>query len=153
MEGHSIRQTKEFISTDILEIIKVSSLFSPEFYDRDSIIESVSEIKTLTSPGKLVSLPSEITKFQFLFNPVRLSIMKILSENTIYPSAEIRKLLGVSWGKYTPHLTAMEKEGYIISETEFVDSIPRKTVLAEPKGLKEYYALKDILYSLVFKPT
>ena len=76
--------------------------------------------------------------------------MKILSENTTFESSDIRKELGISWGKYTSHLTAMEKEGYIVSQTDFVESNAKKVISAEPKGLKEYEDLKSILYGLVF---
>ena len=151
LSGTPIRQSKEFISSDVLEIIKSSTLFSAEQYEKESIIESVTEYKTVVNPEKLVSLPREITKHQFLLNPVRLSIMKILSENTNYESSDIRKELGISWGKYTSHLTAMEKEGYISSQTDFVESNTRKIIQAEAKGLNAFEDLKQILYGLVFQ--
>ena len=118
-------------------------------------LEKLPEIELLAKSAEegedsdLVELSKELVTHSFLLNPIRLAIMKILSESFKYPSAELREYLGVSWGKFTPHINQLLSKGYISTEDEFVESSPRKILILEETGRQHFDSL-DILLKAMF---
>lgn len=90
-------------------------------------------------------IPPELLKFKYLLNPVRLGIMKILFDYTQIVSSELRDLIGISWGKFTPHIDSLVDKGMISSSSDFVDGKPRKILYLEDKGRYQFMELQGIL--------
>lgn len=138
---------KEFTNTylDILNKTDFNNFANLEYQD-DAL--EVSKITEQVQESFLV-VPPELLSYSFLLNPIRLAIMKILNETYKYPSAELRKILDASWGKFTPHITALEKKGYITTEDEFLDDTPRKVLILLDAGRQKFTALETILKGIM----
>ena len=92
----------------------------------------------------------QLMEYKFLLNPVKLSIVKILMNHEKFPSAKLRSMLGISWGKFSTHVDSLIKEGLIISEKEFVDNKPRTLLLVEQKGRVYFKELRNILKKTIY---
>ena len=88
--------------------------------------------------------------YKFLLYPVKLSIVKILINHNRFPSAELRSMLGISWGKFSTHVDSLVKEGLIISEKEFVDNKPRTLLFIEQKGRMYFRELRNVLKKTIY---
>ncbi|MCH8907341.1 MAG: transcriptional regulator [Candidatus Heimdallarchaeota archaeon] len=96
-------------------------------------------------------ITQELSQFGLLLNPVRLAIMDLLYQHDHYQSAQIRKFLNISWGKFAPHLDKLEKEGFITIKDEFIDSKPRKIVYLEVKGRSHYLEFQQKMLEMFSK--
>ncbi|MCY3413052.1 MAG: transcriptional regulator [Candidatus Heimdallarchaeota archaeon] len=117
------------------------------------VTEDEKDLKVIETIEKVaenqLEVPSDLLNYSFLLNPIRLAIMKILYDSYKYPSADLRKILNISWGKYTPHLNQLEKKGYLVSEDEFIDNSPRKVLILEDAGRQQFESLESILRGLI----
>jgi parallel beta-helix repeat protein len=104
------------------------------------------KIDTITEEQELI--PQELYRFKFLLNPIRLAIIKILDDYSSFTSAKLRKMLNISWGKYTTHLDALIKEGFVVSVDEFVEGSPARVVYIEPKGRNLFLELQSVFRKL-----
>ncbi|OLS29043.1 MAG: hypothetical protein HeimC2_02380 [Candidatus Heimdallarchaeota archaeon LC_2] len=104
--------------------------------DTDSYIDQETEI------------PTELKKYKFLLNPIRLSIIKYLHKYTSYPAYMIRDTLEVSWGKFSSHVNSLINKGYISVQEEFHDESPTRVLYIEHLGNKEYIELRKVLKRL-----
>ncbi|MHA2101207.1 MAG: transcriptional regulator, partial [Candidatus Kariarchaeaceae archaeon] len=89
--------------------------------------------------------PPELLKFKFLLNPVRLGILKILYDCTQIAAYELRDLIGISWGKFTPHIDSLIDKGLVSSSSDFIDGKPRKVIFIEEVGRSQFIELQRIL--------
>jgi len=71
--------------------------------------------------------------------------MKFLYKNFIASSVDIKNELNISWGEYTSHIAALEKKGFISTETNFVNGVKANVVYLEEIGRKEFEALIGLL--------
>lgn len=55
----------------------------------------------------------DLYKYRFIFNPVRLSIIKSLMKHSRMTTVELKNHLGLSWGVLNTHLEALRKKGYV----------------------------------------
>lgn len=94
-------------------------------------------------------IPSQILEFKFLMNPVRLSICKVLKENVEIASRELRDTLGLSWGDFSTHITALKKRGFIHSYSKFEDGMEKQYMSLEPEGEKRFSELVDLLLNFL----
>lgn len=94
---------------------------------------------------KKSSIPTQLMDYRYLMHPVRLSIMKLLSEEGNLTSVEVKHSLEISWGEYYSHINSLKKKEYIRVQDEFVNNTKRQVLYIEPIGLKRYGELKDLL--------
>lgn len=122
-----------------------------EMSNWSTIIESPSdqEIEEM-SGGELEDTSKKLMDHKFLLNPVKLSIVKILINHNQFPSAELRSMLGISWGKFSTHVDSLIKEGLIVSEKEFMDNKPRTLLFIEQKGRTYFQELRNILKRTIY---
>lgn len=92
----------------------------------------------------------QLLEYKFLMNPVKLAIIKILINHNQFPSAQLRSMLGISWGKFSTHVDSLVKEGLIISEKEFIDNKPRTLLFIEQKGRSYFQELRKILKKTIY---
>ncbi|OLS29027.1 MAG: hypothetical protein HeimC2_02220 [Candidatus Heimdallarchaeota archaeon LC_2] len=92
----------------------------------------------------------QLMKYKFLLNPVKLSIVKILINHNKFPSAQLRTMLGISWGKFSTHVDSLVKEGLILSEKEFIDNKPRTLLFIEQKGRLYFQELRNVLKRTIY---
>ncbi len=112
-------------------------------------IEIAKSTKSLATSDKYFEVSSELLKYTVLLNPVRLGVIKILSTHTQYQQSEVRKHLGVSWGKFTSHINALEKAGFVSTSETFVDAKPMKMLYLEELGRIRFRELGLILKSII----
>ena len=93
-------------------------------------------------------IPTELKKFKFLLNPIRLSIIKHLHTYSSYPAFMIRDALEVSWGKFSSHVNSLIDKGYISVQEEFHDGSPTRVLYREYLGSNEYVELREALKRL-----
>jgi hypothetical protein len=98
-------------------------------------------------------IPQEIFDFKFLLQPVRLSIVKLMSSNISLTTAEIRERLGVTWKELNYQINILKKKGYIHLEKQFVDGNIKTVVRAEKLALSDYEDLKQILLQFLDEST
>ena len=139
---------KEF-NPELLKLISTTEEINPEFFEKEEILDMVDSKTIPQDSTDFIEVPSELIKYQELLKPVRFGILSLLNHYTRYVSADIRDVLKISWGKYTSHLNALEKEEMVVTETEFVDNNPRKIIQITPKGISEFNLLSTILQELV----
>lgn len=84
-----------------------------------------------------------------MMNPIRLSICKVLKENVEIASRELRDTLGLSWGDFSTHITALKKRGFIHSYSKFEDGMEKQYMSLEPEGEKRFSELVDLLLNFL----
>lgn len=127
--------------------VELTSLES-EMSNWSSIIDLVS-VEETNGEG-LEDTSKQLMNYKFLLNPVKLSIVKILINHNQFASAELRSMLGISWGKFSTHVDSLIKEGLITSEKEFVDNKPRTLLFIEQKGRTYFQELKSVLKKTIY---
>ncbi|MCE7736308.1 MAG: hypothetical protein GPJ54_15615 [Candidatus Heimdallarchaeota archaeon] len=113
---------------------------------------SIIDLATIeeTDGQDLEDTSKQLMNYKFLLNPVKLSIVKILINHNQFASAELRSMLGISWGKFSTHVDSLIKEGLITSEKEFVDNKPRTLLFIEQKGRTYFQELKGVLKKTIY---
>ncbi len=100
-------------------------------------------------PDLAKEFPPEMLKYKFLMHPVKLAICRVLIENTLISSAEVRKKLGVSWSDYSNQIKALNENGFIDVEDKIVDGSVKQVVSISPSGVEEYNKLISILIAFI----
>ncbi|MDH5401979.1 MAG: MarR family winged helix-turn-helix transcriptional regulator [Candidatus Heimdallarchaeota archaeon] len=151
-------QVSSYVERDILEGKYLRILNSKHVFD-DDLFESNQDLVIHKMNAKFVdevldvAVPEELIKHSFLLNPIRLGIIKILYDYQRHPSSEIRKMLGVTWGKFTSQVQALEKKGFLSTEEDFIDGNTRKMLYLEAHGHQKFKNLADILVNINKKIT
>ncbi|MHA2250895.1 MAG: transcriptional regulator [Candidatus Kariarchaeaceae archaeon] len=86
-----------------------------------------------------------LLNFKFLFNPIRLMILKVINNHFCFSTSELRKILQIPWGTFNDHLKALIKRNYIEIGQEFINHSPVKIVNITYEGRREYQSLINIL--------
>jgi DNA-binding MarR family transcriptional regulator len=107
-------------------------------------IEEVSDLNNTT----ISELTSQLFRHSFLLNPIRLVITRILHEKDQVTSSELRKVMNISWGKFTSHIDALIEKGYISSSQQFINGSPKRVFCIEPIGRNAFLALKQVTCNL-----
>ena len=94
-------------------------------------------------------LTTQLFQYSFLLNPIRLVIIKILHDGDQVTSSELRKIMNISWGKFTSHIDALVEKGYISSFQHFINGSPKRVFCIEPIGRRAFLALKYISCNLL----
>ncbi|MCH8908265.1 MAG: right-handed parallel beta-helix repeat-containing protein, partial [Candidatus Heimdallarchaeota archaeon] len=103
------------------------------------ISEDESEVETLEG------VPPELLRFKYLLNPVRLGILKILFDYGQMAAYELRDLIGIPWGKFTPHIDSMADKGFVVMSSDFIDGKVRNVIFLEEQGRSQFMELQIIL--------
>ena len=127
--------------------VELTSL-ETEMNNWSSIIDVISAQET--NGDDLEDTSKLLMNYKFLLNPVKLSIIKILINHNQFASAELRSMLGISWGKFSTHVDSLIKEGLITSEKEFVDNKPRTLLFIEQKGRTYFQELRSVLKKTIY---
>jgi DNA-binding MarR family transcriptional regulator len=84
-----------------------------------------------------------------IHQPARLGILTVVSETRRIDFVSVRKLLDLTDGNLSRHLTVLEEAGYITIEKTFEDRKPRTWIAATPTGraalANEIAVLRDIV--------
>ncbi len=84
-------------------------------------------------------------------NRIRLGIMSVLMVNEGVDFTQLKELLGVTDGNLASHVKALESEGYIIVEKQFIGKKPNTRYKATIEGRKAFTAHIDALEKLIQK--
>lgn len=68
----------------------------------------------------------------------RLSIMSVLMVNDAVSFNELKELLGLTDGNLATHLRALEEQGYVLVQKQFVGRKPNTTYLATDAGKQAF---------------
>ncbi|MFY7731136.1 MAG: winged helix-turn-helix domain-containing protein [Flavobacterium sp.] len=82
---------------------------------------------------------------------IRLGIMSILMVNEYADFNTLKELLGVTDGNLASHAKALETEGYIMIEKQFIGKKPNTKYIATPAGRKAFRDHIDALEKLIQK--
>ena len=82
---------------------------------------------------------------------IRLGIMSILMVNEYADFNTLKELLGVTDGNLASHAKALETEGYITIEKQFIGKKPNTKYLATPAGSTAFREQIDALEKLIQK--
>ena len=80
-----------------------------------------------------------------LMNPSRLMIMSVLYLFGPRKESEIVRALGMSWGRFSTHITALERAGYVARKRVFTRRGYRTFVRLTPEGREAYRRLVKTL--------
>ncbi len=97
---------------------------------------------------QVVPATTGLLEYKVLLHPVRLTIIKILYDNNSMLSSDLRKMLEISWGKFSQHVKNLENNGFIISKREFIDNSPQNRLYIEERGRTHFFELQDILLKI-----
>ncbi|MHA2252776.1 MAG: transcriptional regulator [Candidatus Kariarchaeaceae archaeon] len=112
---------------------------SPEIIDYDSV----------PFPDNMDKVsPVDLLQYSFILNPIRLLIIKILNDHDKIVSSELRKMLGISWGKFTTHIDALSEKAYLSCSQIFIDGSPKRVFFIEARGRDVFYKLQKIASKL-----
>ena len=84
-----------------------------------------------------------------LMNPSRLMIMSVLYLFGPRKESEIVKALDMSWGRFSTHITALERAGYVARKRVFTRRGYRTFVRLTREGKERYRALLRALRELL----
>ncbi|MHA2253941.1 MAG: BspA family leucine-rich repeat surface protein, partial [Candidatus Kariarchaeaceae archaeon] len=98
------------------------------------------------------NIPKEMLEHKFLMQPVRLAMMKILTENPYVTNIEMKNTLGISWGEFSNNLIALRKNNLVVTEERFVDGVARQSISITPEGLSQYNSLVEVLQEFLSSP-
>ena len=96
--------------------------------------------------GVVNAVPKELSEYQFLLNPIRLSIVKLLFDNMQLTSVELRDELDLTWNEYYTHTSALFKKGYIKITDQFISGKKRQIMILEPYGAEQFNKLTELLH-------
>jgi len=86
---------------------------------------------------------------KFFENRVRLGIMSVLMVNEKTDFKSIKKMLNASDGNIASHMNALEKQGYVEIEKQFIGKKPNTTYKATEKGKEAFSAHLNALENLI----
>jgi len=92
------------------------------------------------------AIPHELYSFKFLFNPVRLSMVKLLYENLQLTTVELKDLLQLNWNTFNSHLAALKDKGYVEGAYTFQDGTRSQMITLLPYGEEQYQMLTELLH-------
>jgi DNA-binding HxlR family transcriptional regulator len=82
-------------------------------------------------------------------NRVRLGIMSILSVNDYYDFISLKDTLGITDGNLASHLKALEENGFIVVNKQFIGRKPNTRYSITAEGMKSFRfhlaALEEII--------
>ena len=136
------------MNRNVLESNYLKIIVSSDFNELESQEEPELKRDIAEDDTDFIEVPKELVSHSFMLNPIRLAIMKTLSDSIKYPSADLRSKLGISWGKFTPHVNQLLKKGFIATEDEFIENSPRKILILEEPGRQQFDTLQGILKDL-----
>lgn len=128
---------------------KTEQIISPLF-DNKPLLVYLFAGQTLISDKHLpneikTEIPTEILDQKNLIHPVRLSIVKLLYDNTKITTSELRSALGLSTGELNHHLNMLKKSKHVFGEHRFVEDRVQNVFQLEPSAIEEYKKLKNLL--------
>ncbi|MHA2253755.1 MAG: transcriptional regulator, partial [Candidatus Kariarchaeaceae archaeon] len=138
---------------DLLISTEIKNLISPLFRNETDLIYLLFGMsRDIKTEDKIKNgVPAELFNFKYFFHPVRISILKLLSENTSMFSTEIRDELGITWNEFTSHLNSLQNKGMIRFSEEFIDGTKKKTVQMEPIGIRLFDEFRELLIEFLDK--
>lgn len=80
---------------------------------------------------------------------VRLGVMSVLMVNDLTDFTTLKETLNLTDGNLASHITALEKNGYIIIFKQFVGKKPKTTYQATEKGKQNFKAHLNALEQLL----
>jgi DNA-binding MarR family transcriptional regulator len=82
---------------------------------------------------------------------IRLGIMSVLMVNESADFSALKELLGVTDGNLASHVKALESEGYVAVEKQFIGKKPNTSYKATKAGKEAFTAHIDALEKLIRK--
>jgi len=82
---------------------------------------------------------------------IRLGIMSVLMVNESADFSTLKELLGVTDGNLASHVKALEAEGYVAVEKQFIGRKPNTSYQATKSGKEAFTAHIDALEKLISK--
>lgn len=82
---------------------------------------------------------------------IRLGIMSVLTVNESADFSTLKELLGVTDGNLASHVKALESEGYITVEKQFIGRKPNTSYKVTKSGKEAFTAHIDALEKLIRK--
>ena len=82
---------------------------------------------------------------------IRLGIMSVLMVNESADFSTLKELLGVTDGNLASHVKALEAEGYLAVEKQFIGRKPNTSYRATKAGKEAFTAHIDALEKLISK--
>lgn len=82
---------------------------------------------------------------------IRLGIMSVLTVNESADFSTLKELLGVTDGNLASHVKALESEGYVAVEKQFIGKKPNTSYKATKAGKDAFTAHIDALEKLIRK--
>ncbi len=83
---------------------------------------------------------------------VRLGIMSVLTVNETYDFNSLKETLDLTDGNLASHLKALEKEGMIVVEKQFIDRKPNTSYSVTEKGRTAFSEHISALENLIREP-
>ncbi|MCE7735556.1 MAG: helix-turn-helix transcriptional regulator, partial [Candidatus Heimdallarchaeota archaeon] len=137
--GYSITNNTNKIITQIFGNKTVSYfVIGQNFISKENINEKLEK-----------EFPPEMLKHKYLMHPARLAICRVLIQNTIISSAEIRKKLDISWADFSNQIRSLKENELIISEDRIIDGSVKQVVSITPIGIEQYNKLISVLIAFI----
>ena len=99
-----------------------------------------------------LEIPTQILGFKYFFHPVRLSILKLLSDHIKLSTVELRDSLDISWNVLNPHLLSLQENEYVSIKSDFSDGKLRKVIQITPNAITTFNEFKILLIEFLEKP-
>lgn len=149
--GYIFRVQKLKSSIKLAEITmneSMEQIISPIFENTPKLIYLFSGIKNKQNvfpEGFIQEIPSELMDYTYLLHPVRMSIVKLLTDTMSLTTIQLKDLLNVSWNDINPHVKSLKKKGYITVNKEFAEGQLNTVIRIEPIAITKYQVLKSLL--------
>ena len=90
-------------------------------------------------------VPEEFYEKKFLFNPYRLSIIRLLMKYPKLSTVEIKNTLDLSWNTFNSHLLALKNKNFVFIDHTMDEEGMATYVSLQPDALNEFKNLTSML--------
>jgi hypothetical protein len=102
--------------------------------------------------GSATNIPPELFEYKALLHPVRMAMMKVLIDNPLMTSVELKEYLNLTWSEYRNQMNVLKKLRYVYITEKFVENSVKQVISVESHGMAEFDKLSKILVEFLSSP-
>lgn len=106
---------------------------------------AISRNDTIEDTISIENIPKEFLNEKDLFNPIRLAMCKILSQQITLTLSEVREKLDIGWSEFHNNARALSQKGYITLDDAFREGKIVKVISITTIGLEKFNQVKNFL--------
>lgn len=99
--------------------------------------------------GSATDVPPELFECKPLLHPLRMAMMKVLIDNPLMTSVELKEYLDLSWSEFRTQMTVLKKLKYVHVTDKFIENNVKQVISVEAYGITEFNKLSKALFEFL----